>query len=423
VITYTPTAEHTEWVRKAERLKPIFAERARDLDEAGGSPERNMSILREEGFLKLAVPREYGGAGTTASWCAWTPHAVVEVIASACASTGWALLTQYHAAGLVVGLGNEEQKQRILTDIVDNGAMIATVGSEVRARETNTVGQSSGKLTFASDLTPVDGGFIANGVKGFSSMGADSKYLCYWALAPGTDDPSVGVTVSIVESSDPGVIPLPGWEEAIGIRASLSGGTRFEDVFIPWDNVLGEPGDHMQIHPFTFELTYTVELVGIAQGVLDFVTHTLTERPFLRTDETLMYTVGEMASAIQAARSSWWYAQMMWDEGDHDLAAHFSLKALHQAKETAMMVCTKAFDVIGVRALFKWNPIERAWRDARTVSLHTRESLLMRVVAEAEASGEYFAKQKYGVRVPESERVTWASLGLPRPQPTGQGTR
>jgi alkylation response protein AidB-like acyl-CoA dehydrogenase len=421
VISFTPTPEHAEWVQKAERLKPIFAERARALDERGGSPEENMAILRDEGFHKLVVPAEYGGFGTEAAWCAFTPHAVIETLASACASTAWGLLSHFHGTGLIVGLGNEEQRRRILTDVVENGAMVATVGSEVRAREKNTVGDATGKLTFASELRPVDGGFIANGTKGFSSMGADSKYICYWSLAPGTDLPSTGVTVSVIEKPHDGVVALPGWEEAIGIRASLSGGTKFEDVFIPWENVLGEPGDHMQVHTYTFELTYTVHLLGIAQGVFDFVKQTLAERPFLQTDDTLMYSVGEMASMIQATRASWYYAQWIWDQGDHHEAAHASLKALHQAKETAMMVCTKAFEAVGVRALFRWNPIERAWRDARTVTLHTRESLLMRVVAEAEASGDRFAKQKYGVRVPDEERVTWASLGLPRREPSVQG--
>lgn len=412
MITFAPTSEQTAWIEKATALKPIFAERARELDERGGWPEENFELLRDQGFLKLAIPREYGGLGTEASWCAFTPHAVVETIASACGSTGWALLSQYHAQGLVAGLGNESQKTRILGDVADNGVLIASVGSEVRAAQASSPSSHAGKLTFESELTPTDGGFLANGIKGFSTMGAASKYLLYWALAPGTDNPSVGVTVGVTAADDPGVTFLPGWEEAIGIRASLSGGAKFENVFIPWDNILGEPGDHTQIHPYTFELTYAVQLLGLTQGVYEVIKRTLSERPFLQDDDTTMFTVGEMASAIQAVRTSWWYAQWMWDQEAFDEAAHATLLALHQAKITALMVTQKAFDVIGVRALFKWNPIERPWRDVRTVTLHTRETQLMRLVAEAEVNGSYFAKSKYGFRLPAEERVTWADLGL-----------
>jgi alkylation response protein AidB-like acyl-CoA dehydrogenase len=412
MMKFAGTEDHEQWVEKAQRLKPIFAERARALDEAGGSPRENMDLLRDEGFFKLVIPREYGGLGTAASWCSYTANTVLEIISSACGSTGWALTSQFHGSGLVVGLGDEEQKCRILGDVVNNGAQMASVGSEVRAKEKDTVGGKDGKLTFASELTPVDGGFMANGVKGFSSMAADAKYLCYWALAPGTDNPSVGVTVAVVETDDPGVTPLPGWEEAIGIRASLSGGTKFQDVFVPWRNILGQPGDHMQIHPYLFEINYTCLLLGIAQGVLDFVKQTVADRPFLQKDDTIMYAVGETASNVHNTRAAWWHAQSLWDAKEFDRAAHFTLMAQHQAKSTALAACDMAFEVVGVRALFKWNPVERAWRDARTITLHTRESLLMRLVAEAETNDRYFAKAKYGHRLAADERVTWESLGF-----------
>jgi alkylation response protein AidB-like acyl-CoA dehydrogenase len=314
-----------------------------------------------------------------------------------------------------VGLGNEEQRQRILSDVASNGATVATVGSEVRAREANSIHDKDGKLTFAAELVPAEGGFLASGVKGFSSMAADSKYICFWALAPGTETPTEGVTVSIMPRDDPGITFLPGWEEAIGIRGSLSGGAKFDNVFVPWANVLGEPGDHTQKHPYTFELTYTVELLGITQGVLDFVLQTLAERPFLREDNQTMYVVGEMISAVNSTRTAWWYAQATWDAHDNDRAAQLSLMALHQAKDTAMMVCTKAFEIVGVRGIFRWNPLDRAWRDVRVATLHTRETQLMRLVAEAEITGDYFAKAKYGFRLPEDQRVTWESLGLKPP--------
>jgi alkylation response protein AidB-like acyl-CoA dehydrogenase len=90
-----------------------------------------------------------------------------------------------------------------------------------------------------------------------------------------------------------------------------------------------------------------------------------------------------------------------------------SLRALHQAKTTALFVATKAFELVGTRALFKFNPLERAWRDIRTVSLHTRESQLMTLLARSEITGEQFAKVKYGRRIPVDERTSWSDLGMP----------
>jgi hypothetical protein len=75
-----------------------------------------------------------------------------------------------------------------------------------------------------------------------------------------------------------------------------------------------------------------------------------------------------------------------------------------------MFIASSAFDVIGARGLFKFNPLDRLWRDAKTVVLHSRESHYMRMHGEAAISGEPFSKQKYGPR--SAARCTWADLGF-----------
>lgn len=409
---FTIAARDQKWIDKARALVPHFRERARKYDEAGQWPSENIDTLVDEGFLKLAVPREYGGLGTSATYCSFLPHAIVETVASGCASTGWGLLTQYHCAGLIGELGSEEQKRRIFSDVVQNGALMASVGSEVMPEQMKAAANTKLRIASAAGLTPVAGGFQTTATKGFCSGAPVSKYLLYWALAPGCDDFATGIVVSIVPADSPGVSFLPGWEEAIGIRGSLSGGAKLENVFIPWRNVMGQPGDYVQKHRYTFELTYAVQLLGIAQGAFDFVTGTLKERVFLMSDDVVAYAVGDMSSALQATRSSWLYAQWLWDQGRLDEAAQATMCALHQAKSTAMMVTTKAFEVIGVRALFKFNPLERALRDARTVSLHTRESQLMRLLADGEVTGNRFVKEKYGKRIEQPDRRGWSDLGL-----------
>jgi alkylation response protein AidB-like acyl-CoA dehydrogenase len=78
----------------------------------------------------------------------------------------------------------------------------------------------------------------------------------------------------------------------------------------------------------------------------------------------------------------------------------------------ALMVTSKAFDVCGARAAFRELPVERAFRDVRTFSLHFRESALLRLLVEAELGGDFHSKQRYG---PHVGRQTWAQLGLTAP--------
>lgn len=412
MIDFALTSEQQKWIDKAKVLAGVFAGRARKYDEGGMYPAENFDALREEGFLKLAVPREFGGLGDMASYCSFVPHLVVETIAAGCGSTGWDLLTHYHHCGLLAGLGDDEQRQRIFADVNNRGALMASLGSEVNPQQMKTPTQATGATVFQAQLTPAPGGFVANATKGFCSMARVSDYLVYWAMAPGTEGLADGLVLSIVPRESPGLSFLPGWEEAMGIRGSLSGGAKLDNVFIPWKNVMGQPGDYVQKYPYTFDLSYTVQLLGIAQGAYDFLRKSLAERPFLKSDDTIMYTLGEMSSALQATRMSWWYAQWLWDQKRWDEAAHATLRALHEAKNTSLMVTTKSFEALGVRSVFKFNPLERAWRDVRTVTLHTRESQFMRFLAEGEISGENFVKEKYGPRL--QKRKSWADLGYPR---------
>ena len=412
MVDFNLTPEQQQWVEKAKCLGDEFVTRARDYDESGDFPAKNFDALREKGFLKLPVPQEFGGLGDMASGYAFVPHLVLEEIARGCASTAWCLLTHYQYCGLLAGLGNDQQRSRVFADVIDHGALIGSLGSEVNPEQTKTPTQTTGNMTFRAALEPVDGGFVASGQKGFCSLASAADYNIYWAMAPGAETLAEGIVLSLIPKHAPGLSFLPGWEEAIGIRASLSGGALLEHVFIPWEDVLGEPGDYVQNYPYTFDLCYVVLLNGVARRAYDFLLNLVGERDYLQKDDTLMYTIGEMSSALQACRTSWWYAQWLWDQGSWDAANHATLRALHEAKTAALMITTKSFEVVGVRSLFKFNPLERAWRDVRTITLHTRESLFMRLLATGEISGETFVKEKYGPRL--ETRRTWADLGYPR---------
>jgi alkylation response protein AidB-like acyl-CoA dehydrogenase len=73
------------------------------------------------------------------------------------------------------------------------------------------------------------------------------------------------------------------------------------------------------------------------------------------------------------------------------------------------MVTSKAFDVVGARAAFRHLPVERAFRDVRTFSLHFRESALLRLLVQANLGDEFHSKQRYG---PAIGRQSWQSIGF-----------
>ncbi|OON42038.1 hypothetical protein BTJ39_02465 [Izhakiella australiensis] len=403
--------QQQHWVEKAQGLASEIADLAAQYDREACFPEKVFERLRASGLLALAVPKEYGGHGTADGNVHLTAYLVTEAISRACPSTGWDLIIHYHQCGAVARLGNEEQKQRILGDVAKNGALMGSLGSEVDHRQSVTVGQETRKLVFQADMMPVDGGFCVNASKHFCSNGPVADYLLYWSMAPGSQSGGEGLTLSIVTRDSAGLtFHNHGWDDIIGLRSSVSWSATLKDVFIPWQNVLGEPADFVHKDPYTLELSQAFQLVGAGQGAMDCIVKTLRDRPFLQKEEGLMVLLGELESALQAARGSCLYANMLWEQKNYGAAARASLSAHHTARETALLVATKGFDIIGTRSLFKTMPLERIWRDIRTASLHTRESQLLRLVADAVVSGHYAPKQKYGSQTVKAR--SWRELGL-----------
>ena len=128
----------------------------------------------------------------------------------------------------------------------------------------------------------------------------------------------------------------------------------------------------------------------------------------LMQDDVNAYTLGEMDAALQASRTSMWYAAWLWEQARYGEAELASMRALHTSKQAALMVTAKAFDVCGARSAFKSYPVERAFRDVRTFTLHFRESQVLRMLADAEVGGAFHSKQKYG---PKLGRQSWKALG------------
>ncbi len=386
-------------VDRARALATEFATRARAYDEAAAFPEADFARLREAGLLTLTVPRELGGHGFWQEDRFLPFYLVLETIAAGAASTAQLLQVHSHASGIVGFLGNPEQRSRILGEVVARGALIASCGSETDPKR-----MDSGR--YESELRPVDGGFRLTGVKHFGSLAPAADYYLVYVLAPGTQGLAEGCTTAIIPKGTAGVSLTDTWD-TMGMRATISWSLAFDDVFIPFDNVLGEPGDWVQHDPRTFTLAYVANHIGTAQGVFDFLRQYLRERAFLMQDNVTAYTLGEMDAALQAARTSMWYAAWLWEQGRYADAELASLRALHTSKQAAMMVTAKAFDVCGARGAFKSFPIERAFRDVRTFTLHFRESQVLRLLAEADLGGPFHSKQKYG---PKIGRQSWKTL-------------
>ncbi|PXW63262.1 alkylation response protein AidB-like acyl-CoA dehydrogenase [Chelatococcus asaccharovorans] len=412
-MDFSLSAEQREWVEKARALRPLLQANAVKYDREAAFPAENFAELIKQKFHLLQVPKEFGGFNPQVRGSlGMTQFAVAEELARTCPTTAWNLLIHFHQVGLVSRMGSEEQKERWLGQIVNDDALMGSLGSEVNPRQFKAENVAT-KLTFDSLFEPVEGGFRASGEKHFCSMAPAADLLAFWALAPGAKSNGEGLVISIVPRTAAGLSFEDSWSESIGLRGTVSWTAKLDNVFIPWQDVMGEPGDFVQKDPYTYECSHAAHLVGCAQGIVDNIVAFIKARDYLSRDEVLMYNLAEIDSGLQAARSSYTYAVWLWDQERFDEAMLASYRALHTSKKVALNAADKAFEICGARALFTFHPFERFWREVKASMLHTRDTQLMGQLASGILTdGRQFSKTKYGQKL--DRPVTWRDLGFNR---------
>jgi alkylation response protein AidB-like acyl-CoA dehydrogenase len=101
-VDFQLTAEQKQLQQRCRELAADFASRAAEHDRDATHPTENYQRLREEGFLELSVPQEWGGSGI-----GFLGHTIAfEALAQGCPST--ALAFNMHASVVMPVLESSE---------------------------------------------------------------------------------------------------------------------------------------------------------------------------------------------------------------------------------------------------------------------------------------------------------------------------
>jgi alkylation response protein AidB-like acyl-CoA dehydrogenase len=382
--TATPST-HEARLAAIDGLADAFRARAAADDVAAAFPHSNFADLRAAGLLALTIPEEDGGAGLWWGDRFTEYYELIERLASVDANTAQLLQVHSHATGFLSRHATEEQRRRWLPDIVGNGRLIASVGSETNPRSAR-----SGDYT--AELTGGAGAWRLTCRKFFASLAPAADYLLLWVAVPGEDPyPERTVTVLVPREAD-GVELVDEWD-VMGMRPTVSWGVNITDHPVPDDAIFGRPGAWVRDDPRTFTLGFTANHVGAAQAALDFTVDWVRERPYLGNSELVQAMIGELSSEVFGARSALYAAARLWEEADPDAAEAASVKALHLAKRALLETTRRAFDVCGARTAFRLYPLEQMYRDARTFTLHFRDEVTMKELGAGTIAGRFAAKR------------------------------
>ena len=348
----------------AQRLSAeSLAPRAAHYDEAAKHPVESWRDVWREGLLAMGIPERFGGLGLDML----TYIQAIELLASGCTNTGMTVHMHSTVTRFIDALCTEEQKGLYFREVVEDGKLFGSWGSEPETR-----GGTAMRLT---TIVPQDGGFVINGTKHFCTMsGGAHRYMIH--CSSGTGDPLETQWLALLPHGTPGIEQIGDWD-TLGMRATVSPAMRLNNCSVGPDAPLGKPGDAPRTGVTQgFGLGFAAVYLGVAQAALDFT------REFARTqtfapDPTpiaeglvVQRTVAEMAMAIEGARRVLHHGASVWQDANPgeravpgrqgQVPGHSGLAGRHVQGDP---------DRRSGRSAHKRMPLERLYRDVRTSTL------------------------------------------------------
>jgi alkylation response protein AidB-like acyl-CoA dehydrogenase len=272
--------------------------------------------------------------------------------------------------------GSEEIKRRYLPPVASGAAMFSYCLSEPEA--------GSDAVAMATKATRDGDHWVLNGAKRWITNAGVSEYYTVFAVTdPGAR--SQGISAFVVEKADPGV-SFGAPEKKLGIKGSPTREVYFDNVRLPPDRMIGEPGSGFRAAMRTLDhtrVTIAAQAVGIAQGALDAATTYARERrQFGRPIgdfQGVQFMLADMSMQLEAARQLTYAAAARSERGDPDLT-YFGAAAKCFASDVAMKITTDAVQLLGGYGYTRDFPVERMMRDAKITQIYEGTNQVQRIV-------------------------------------------
>lgn len=288
--------EHQTYLDQIERfaLEELLPNEARWEDQ--GHVDRDAWLKAgANGLLCPSMSDEYGGPGGDFL------HAVLMIEGQArhgISGPGFFIHSEM-VTPYIINFGTAEQKARWLPKMA-TGEVIGSIamtepgaGSDLRSMRTNA--------------TRTEGGWLLNGQKVFISNGQTSDLAVVAAKTDLADKNSI--TLFLVDTQSKGFQRGRNLEK-IGIHGQDTSELFFENVFVPDDSVLGQPGDGFKqlMHGLARErLSIAIGCQAKAEAALKWTVEYVQQREMFGTMladmQNTRFTLAEMQTDVEVGRS------------------------------------------------------------------------------------------------------------------------
>jgi len=359
-----------------ERIKPL----AQEIDQSNAFPMHLWKELGDMGLLGVTVEEEYGGAGM-----GYLAHSVaLEEIARASASVSLSYGAHSNLCVNQIKLnGNPEQKAKYLPRLISGEHVGALAMSEPSA------GSDVVSMKLRADKK--NDRFVLNGNKYWITNGPDADTLVVYAKTD-MDAGSRGITAFLIEKEMAGFSTSPHFDK-LGMRGSNTAELIFEDVEVPFENVLGEEGRGVNVlmSGLDYERVVLSAIgIGTMHACLDEVMPYMHERKQfgepIGNFQLMQGKIADMYTAMNSSRAYLYAVAASCDRGEvtrQDAAA-----LVLYASECAMQQATQAVQAMGGAGYLNDSPVSRIFRDAKLMEIGAGTSEIRRMLCGRELMKE-----------------------------------
>jgi alkylation response protein AidB-like acyl-CoA dehydrogenase len=336
----------------------------RHKDKTGEYPWEFVKAFADGGWLGAMIPEEYGGIGLGLQESAIM---LCEVAASGAGMSGASAIHFYvFPPAPILRHGSEEMKRRYLPRLARGEILLAFGVTEP------TAGLDTSRISTRAEK--IDGGWLVNGQKVWTTNGQNAQKMLLLARTSRREEkrPLEGMTLFFTDLDRSRITVRE--IEKLGRRAVDSNELFIENLEVPDDDVIGEPGSGFRylldgLNPE--RIVIGMEGVGLGRAALDLSVRYANERVVfdrpIGKNQAVAHPLADAWMRLEAAELMAMKGAELYDA--EQPCGKEANAAKYLGAEAGFQACDRAMQTLGGYSYAKEYHIERLWREVRLLRL------------------------------------------------------
>ncbi|RWI88902.1 acyl-CoA dehydrogenase family protein [Mesorhizobium sp.] len=354
------------------------ASRAAEIDRTAEFPWDLYKKMADMGLLALTLPEEVGGAAVNLVGSALIREEIARVSATVASLQAVSLEGSHFLVNHAPAHLRDKYLPRMMRGEIVSAFCLTepTSGSDARGIRTRAVRDGDN--------------WVITGSKQWVTLGAIAEYGVVICVTDPAKERG-NVSAILVDLKNTPGIHIGKAEELAGLRGTKTAPIQFDNVRVPYTNLMGEEGQGLRLGLDQINkgrISVAASAVGIADGAFQAALRYSKERVQFGKPifdfQGVQFKLAQMAMRIDAARLLYLTAASMQDKGEGSVQLASEAKLF--ASDSAAWITDEAVQIFGGYGYSKQYPVERYWRDAKIMQIFEGTNNIQHVIIAREVA-------------------------------------